>query len=78
MFNVAVHDTLNGSPARQKFLQHSPLKTQKAEKKFLCQIWYAMQMTGPSSSKQTKREPPADWSTDKSGAFSQLDATVFS
>lgn len=35
-------------------------------------------MTGPSSSKQTKREPPADWSTDKSGAFSQLDATVFS
>lgn len=37
-----------------------------------------MQMTGPSSSKQTKREPPADWSTDKSGAFSQLDATVFS
>lgn len=35
-----------------------------------------MQMTGPSSSKQTKKEPPADWNADKSGAFSRLDVSI--
>lgn len=34
-----------------------------------------MQMTGPGSSKQ--RKSPADWSTDKSGGFSQLEASLY-
>lgn len=34
-------------------------------------------MTGPCSSKQTERKPPADRSTSKSGPFSQLEASLY-
>lgn len=36
-----------------------------------------MQMTGPTFSKQTEKEPPADWSADKSSGFSRLDASLY-
>lgn len=74
---IIIEDTSNCSSARQKFLWHSAFKPQGAKEKSFCQILYSMQMTGPGSSKQTERKSPAHWSTDKSGGFSQLDASLY-
>ena len=52
---IIVDDSLNCSSARQKILWNSAFKSQRIKKKFFCQILYSMQMTGPGSSKQTKK-----------------------